>query len=356
MRAGAVLEALASCYRVSVLIAPLYASFVKEMPASLRDLCQSVIRIPAGSMDGSPADAGEGFDIVHVFRLAALGAASPYLKDARTAARHLDLDDIESKTLRRIAQLQRENGEEALAAATEVQARKAELLETVAFRQFQRIYVCSEPDRRELHARCQAEICVLPNVMHAPSEVGARRPDGVWRFLFVGTLGYYPNEDAVVYFATQILPLIRQAAGCPVEFTVAGTGASANLRKMARDLPGVILQGSQPDLAAVYQAADIAIVPIRAGGGTRIKILEAFAHGRPVVASTIGAEGLDIEAGEHLLIGDTPQAFSDCCLSLMTDDELRERVITNALALLRGAYSADTLRQIVTRQAPLTKR
>ena len=283
---------------------------------------------------------------MHVYRLASLAAAKPYLNDDRTGARHVDMDDIDSKTLRRIAALQRENHADALADQNEAAARKAELLEVIAVRQFQRLYVCSEADRQELLPRCQAEICVLPNVVHPPALVSPRVTDGTWRLLFAGTLGYYPNEDAVVYFCTRVLPLVRQLASCPVEVTVVGPGVTAHLSDVARN-SGVHLAGFVPDLAPAYQAADTVIVPLRAGGGTRIKILEAFAYGCPVVASTLGAEGIDALPEQHLLIADTPESFAECCLRLMQDRLLRERLAANALALVRRAYSPEALRRTV---------
>jgi len=346
MRAGAVLEALAASFRVSVLTAPVYTLFAKQMPDALRQRCHAVVQIPAGEFGGSIEYESQFFDVVHVFRLASLAAAKPYLNDDRTGARHLDLYDIESKTLRRIAALQRENHAEPLADENEAAARRAELLEVVAFRQFQRLYVCSVADRQELLRRRQAEICVLPNVVRPPAFIPPRVPDGTWRLLFAGTLGYYPNEDAVVYFCTRVLPLVRQLASCPVEVTVVGPGASAHLSDVARNA-GVHLAGAVPNVAPAYQAADTVIVPIRAGGGTRIKILEAFAYGCPVVASTLGAEGIDARPEEHLLIADTPQSFAGCCLRLMQDRLLRERLVANALALLRRSYSPEALQRIV---------
>jgi glycosyltransferase involved in cell wall biosynthesis len=346
MRAGAVLQALAQSYRVSVLTATLYRSLTKQMPEPLRQLCHDVVEIPVEEIGGSVAYRDQLFDVVHVFRLASLPAARQYLNDDRSRAGHLDLDDIESKTYRRIAALQRDNHEENLASGSDAAARKAELLEGIAVRQFQRLYVCSEADRQQLLSRCQAEICVLPNVVHPPASVAPRTPDGIWRLLFVGTLGYYPNEDAVAYFGARVLPLIRQSANCPVEVRVAGHGASTRLRAVAREA-GVELVGLVPDLAPTYHAADVVIVPIRAGGGTRIKILEAFAHGRPVVASTLGAEGIDALPEQHLLIADTSDGFADCCLRLSQDESLRERLIANALALVRRAYTPEALQRTV---------
>lgn len=345
MRAGTTLEALAHSYRVSLLTALLYPSLTKEMPASLRQLCEDVIEIPAAQIGGSAAYEHQHFDIVHVFRMASLGTAEPYLKDERTQARHLDLDDIESKTRRRIAALQRQNGHMDMARETESAARKAEMLEVIAFRRFGRIYVCSEPDRQELRERCQAEVLVLPNVVR-PAPLPPREADGIWRLLFVGSLKYYPNEDAVIYFCTRILPRIRALAACKVEVVIAGPGASTLLREVAREA-GVRLVGAMRDLTAVYQSADAVIVPIRAGGGTRIKILEAFAHGRPVISSSIGAEGIDARREEHLLIADTPEDFADCCLQLMTDRLLTQRLAAKALELLHRSYTPEILQLTV---------
>jgi glycosyltransferase involved in cell wall biosynthesis len=346
MRAGVVLEALAYSYRVSVLTALLQPAFTKHMPASLRQLCEDVIEIPASQIGGSAAYERQLFDVVHVFRLASLQAAGPYLKEGRTQARHLDLDDIESKTRRRIAALQRQNGLETLARRTEAAARNAEMLEVVAFRRFGRIYVCSEGDRRELRERCQAEVVVLPNVVRPAPFFPPRAADGTWRLLFVGTLGYYPNEDAVVHFCTNILPLIRATAACKVELVIAGIGGSPQLRVVAREA-GARLAGAMPDLTPVYQSADAVIVPIRAGGGTRIKILEAFTHGRPVISSTIGAEGIDARAEEHLLIADTPEVFAYCCVRVMTDRLLWQRLAANALQLTHRVYTPEILRSTV---------
>jgi len=346
MRAGAVLEALAYSYRVSVLTALLQPAFTKHMPASLRQLCEDVIEIPASQIGGSAAYERQLFDVVHVFRLASLQAAGPYLKEGRTQARHLDLDDIESKTRRRIAALQRQNGLETLARQTEAAARNAEMLEVVVFRRFGRIYVCSEGDRQELRERCQAEVVVLPNVVRPSPFFPPRSADGTWRLLFVGTLGYYPNEDAIVYFCTSVLPRIRASAACKVELVIAGIGGSPQLREVAHAV-GARLAGAMPDLSAVYQSADAVIVPIRAGGGTRIKILEAFTQGRPVISSTIGAEGIDARGEEHLLIADTPEAFADCCVRLMTDRLLWQRLVANALELTHRVYTTEILRSTV---------
>ncbi len=202
MRAGMVLEALCERYRVSLVAISLYTTLENEVPEFLRRLCENVaiLQPDARTIDQVRQAVGVGcqFDIVHVFRLAAMEFVHPYLREVRGRSRlHLDLDDIESKTNRRIADLYRISGNNALANETLANAQRSSSMEAVAFRLFDRIYVCSEGDRRELSDRCRTEIRVLSNAVRLPATVRPRAASGVFRFLFVGTLGYYPNQDGV---------------------------------------------------------------------------------------------------------------------------------------------------------------
>ncbi len=108
------------------------------------------------------------------------------------------------------------------------------------------------------------------------------------RLLFVGTLGYFPNADAARFLCRDIVPALRRLSGHAIVVDLAGAGDTTGLRDIAQ-MPEVTLLGYVEDLAPLYAAADIAVAPLRAGGGTRIKILEAFAHGVPVVATWLAA-------------------------------------------------------------------
>ena len=354
MRAGAVLEALSENYHISLLVAPAsdYNIFDRKLPASLRKLCDDAVVVPPKGdlhyriQESSDIYRDQRFDIVHVFRLAAIPFARPYLnRTHRIGTRHhLDLDDIESKTHRRIAELYREAGNAAMTAEEEEKARRLELLETVAFRIFDRIYVCSEADRRDLLNRaCRAEVSVLRNVVRLPPRVlgSVFR----FRFLFIGTLQYYPNEDAVRYFCARILPLIREQARIPFVVDIVGRGGAEHLRDLA--CPNLNLIGEVPQVGLYYEASDAVIVPLRAGGGTRIKILEAFSYGRPVVTTSIGVEGLDALPDEHILVADTPETFAAACLQLMSDTALRQHLVEKATALLRQSYTLEGLKETV---------
>ena len=101
--------------------------------------------------------------------------------------------------------------------------------------------------------------------------------------------------------------------------------------------------------APFYEQADAAVVPLRAGGGTRIKLLEAFAHGVPVVSTSVGAEGLDVEAGRHLLIADDPAGLADACRRLMEEPGLADRLRAEALRLVAARYATGRVVEVIRR-------
>jgi glycosyltransferase involved in cell wall biosynthesis len=285
------------------------------------------------------------FEIIHGFRLISAPYAQLYLTRSKGCAKHhLDLDDIESKTHRRIAELYRKAGAETLALREEQDVRRLELLETVAYHTFDRIYVCSESDQQELLARTarvedtKPDVCVLRNAVRSPT----RTPGRVFRFLFVGSLSYYPNHDGIRFFCTQILPLIRDQAESSVVVDIVGRD-SEGLRDLAGANVNVI--GQVADVGIHYEACDAVIVPLRAGGGTRIKILEAFSYKRPVVTTSMGVEGIDAIPDRHALIGDTPEDFATACLQLMYDPDLGRYLAENATDLLQRSHTVDNLRK-----------
>jgi glycosyltransferase involved in cell wall biosynthesis len=345
MRAGNVLEALAARYRVSLLVVPLYPSMDATLPPAFAAMCERHLVLPAGAC--RQVYRARDFDCVHVFRLAAIPIMDACVDLSGHPFLQLDLDDIESKANRRLADLCRINGLEDQASALDAEAARLAKTEDAAFDRFNRVFVCSLCDQRELQARTLTEIAVLPNTIHPAAAIADRADNGgIFRFLFVGSLGVYANEDAVVYFCEQILPILRRQAPRPFAVHVVGTYPSARLCEIAESA-GVRVVGPVPEVASWYRAADAVIVPLRAGGGTRIKILEAFHYGRPVVSTPLGAEGLDARHGEHLLIADHPAGFADHCRMLMEDSNLSARIAESAAALLQERYAMVSAQKIV---------
>jgi glycosyltransferase involved in cell wall biosynthesis len=241
------------------------------------------------------------FDVVHIFRLAALPYAESYLdpKARRPPQRHLDLDEIESVTHSRIAALCRATGHNEAARREEEAAQRCAALEQRVLKQLDRIYVSSKIERSRLVDLGLSDLRLLPNTVRVPEPPPPY--DGPPSFLFVGTLGYFPNEDAVRWLAQEVFPRMQEWS---LSVRIAGSGATDALGHLAGDA-GMAMLGKVEDLAPLYRSTTGVLVPLRAGGGTRIKVLEAMAYRRPVVSTTFGVEGLEVTAGEHVLLGDS---------------------------------------------------
>src|SRR5207249_9321009 len=126
------------------------------------------------------------------------------------------------------------------------------------------------------------------------------------------------------YFVQEAWPLIRRARP-QARFRIVGRNPPRNVRRLER-VEGVEVVGTVPDVRPYLAAASVVVVPLLVGGGTRIKIFEAMAMGKAVVSTRIGAEGLPVNSGEHLLLADSPVDFADAVLQLLNDDAERGRI------------------------------
>lgn len=344
MRGGMVLEALSREYRVSLLVVPLYPPFETAIPEYFLGLCERSAYTSADEAVG--VFRSHSFDVIHAFRLSVLLYARAYFGERGKQFRCLDLDDIESTTHRRMGALYRTNGDSPRAAEEETAANRHLLLEGVAFRMVDQVYVCSESDRLRLIERCPADVAVVPNAVREPANI-APADSGIFRFLFLGNLSYYPNHDAVVWFCSAILPLIRQRTSIPFEVDIAGRNAPENSEMLVVQA-GARFVGGVPDVAPLYAAAHAVIAPLRTGGGSRIKILEAFSYGRPVITTPAGIEGIEAVNGHDVLIRESAEEFADGCIRLMTDRPAGDRLARNARVLWSRAYSSEALQRKVS--------
>jgi len=143
--------------------------------------------------------------------------------------------------------------------------------------------------------------------------------------LFLGSMDWLPNIDGMRWFQSAILPRLRQAMpGCTV--TIVGRNPTPEISRMAEEIPGLTVTGTVPDVRPYLWGARVSIVPLRIGGGTRLKIFEAMAAGVPVVSTTVGAEGLDVSHPNQIRLADTPEDFAAQCLELLTAEPVRTRV------------------------------
>lgn len=169
---------------------------------------------------------------------------------------------------------------------------------------------------------------------------GATQPT---HLVYNGALTYSVNYDAMSFFLSAIFPLIK-AQSANVSLTITGTTTGVDLSALPLN-GSVRLSGYVDDIRPLFTEASICVVPLREGGGTRLKILEAMALGTPVVSTTKGAEGLEVVDGEHLLLADDAHFFAQRTLELMRNAELRRRLTENARRLVEQKYDWEEIGQ-----------
>jgi glycosyltransferase involved in cell wall biosynthesis len=170
---------------------------------------------------------------------------------------------------------------------------------------------------------------------------------------FVGALDYEPNTEAVEWFVREVLPRVR--AQVP-DACVRIVGRGAERVAWAAEVPGVQLVGAVPELAAELDRADVSIVPIRVGAGTRLKVVEALANRLPLVTTTVGCEGIDVRNGHDALIADDAASFAGACVRLLSDGALRQRLADAGAELFARRYDWDGIEATVAELARSTVR
>ncbi|MFN8668505.1 MAG: glycosyltransferase family 4 protein [Gemmatimonadaceae bacterium] len=208
-------------------------------------------------------------------------------------------------------------------------------------REFDRIIAVSEDDRRTLLARDAAlPIDVVPNGVDTRALQPLPEHGGRPSILFVGSMAYRPCADAAIWLVREILPRLR-ATIPDLEVWIVGKFPPADVLALAA--PGVFVMGEVPDVVPYYSRASLAVVPLRAGGGTRLKILESMALGRVVVSTTLGAEGLEVSDGTDIVLADSASAMADAIGGLVRDAERRRAIARTARALVERSYDWDDI-------------
>ena len=204
--------------------------------------------------------------------------------------------------------------------------RKMRRYETAACEQADYTIAVSEEDREQLSgASPDCRIASVPTGVDVdyfkPGEDDWENPQEI---VFTGSMDWHPNEDAILYFIETILPSVRREVP-GATLTVVGRNPSDKLKKVAAGAK-VTVTGTVDDIRPYVEQAAVYIVPLRIGGGTRLKIPEALAMGKAIVSTTIGAEGLPLEEGRHILRADEPKVFADRVVELLRDREHRKRL------------------------------
>ncbi|MEI7935832.1 MAG: glycosyltransferase family 4 protein [Verrucomicrobiota bacterium] len=212
------------------------------------------------------------------------------------------------------------------------------------------IFACSELDRQAFVECSGLPSFTVPNGVDTRFfQFDDRAEKAQSRtLLFTGSLQYPPNADGLGFFLDEIWPrLTEQLPG--IEFLVAGAGAGAELRGRLERTPQVRFAGEVPDMRPLARRAGVAVCPLRIGSGTRLKILEYMSWGTPVVSTSQGAEGLEAQDGEHLLLADEPEPFIQAVLRLLNDQPLFDSMRHAARHFVEQRYDWDIIGNMANR-------
>jgi polysaccharide biosynthesis protein PslH len=207
---------------------------------------------------------------------------------------------------------------------------------------FDVVSICAEPDRQTLLKNApNAKIEILQNGIDLayfhPLSSNIVEENSI---IFTGNMTYAPNEDGIIYFCEQILPLI--VCQIPnVKLYIVGKSPSPKVRRLASDR--IIVTGLVMDLREYYARAQVAVCPIRFGAGTLNKVIEPMAMGIPVVSTSISCAGMNSVDGENILFGDTPEDFADATIRLLTIPSLREKIAIGGKNLVLQSHDWEQI-------------
>ena len=223
-----------------------------------------------------------------------------------------------------------------------LQWHKMRRFEAEAGRQFDAVIAVSQQDRETFEREYGWQHV---EVIDTAVDLDYFRPNGKReepdRVVFVGSMDWLPNQGGVQHFVESVWPKIHKKRPRST-FQIVGRNPPSTVTRLA-ETPGVEILGTVPDIRPYLAEAAVVVVPLLVGGGTRLKIFEAMAMKKAVVSTSLGAEGLDIQSGEHVMLADTPDEFADAVTGLLEDSELRMRLGADARRLVVDNYSSETV-------------
>lgn len=379
MRCGFLLDAYARAFQVDLAVVPLAAAggelddfvmrrvrranvFAAAEPDSLFGLIERLkddaARRAAFERYGRPAlmsrlteplradlaswCAAANYKVVHVSRLYLAELAAPWLA-ARGAFCVLDCDEDDAAAHHRIARMYQRAGDGQAAAWARAEAAAFARVAAEWLPRFDCLMSAAASESRSLSQRAgNRPVCTIPNTV-AVRPAAARRPHGGTRrartILFVGNMSYAPNAEAVKWFAARVWPRLRQSTKAPLRLLIVGANPPASIARLDGGY-GIRVTGAVAAVAPFYAAADLAVVPLRGGGGTRIKLIEAAERGVPLVSTAFGACGTSLRDGRELLIAEDPAAFAAACTLLLAEPRRAAAMAARARRRVRLHYDA----------------
>jgi glycosyltransferase involved in cell wall biosynthesis len=227
----------------------------------------------------------------------------------------------------------------------ELQAKRMFAYEGEVCRRVKNVIAVSENDADAMRAGYGVQrVDAVPTGVDLEFFARPSKPEPAADLVFLGSMDWMPNIDGMEWFVAEVLPLIRKRRP---ESTLAIVGRKpvAAIEELARRDSRIRVTGTVPDVRPYLWGSAASIVPLRIGGGTRLKIYEAMAARIPVVSTAVGAEGLDVQEGETIFIADQPESFAERCLALLEEPPLRCRVASAAWDMIAERYSWEVVSQ-----------
>lgn len=207
---------------------------------------------------------------------------------------------------------------------------------------FKKVFVCSDVDYDFLTKKFNFNNCtIVPNAITVDDYASVSNSccSNFKNILICGNLSYQPNEDSVLWFVNKIFPIIQKSVN--VKLVIAGANPKNTIYELLKFNSQIEVHANVPDMKVYLNKASLVAVPLRSGSGTRIKILEAMASHRPVVSTTIGAEGLGVTHQKHCLIADTINDFANECIMVLQKPYNFNEMINNAFNYVRNNYDSS---------------
>jgi polysaccharide biosynthesis protein PslH len=278
------------------------------------------------------AYSGRSYDLIHVGRAYMAEAGLAFAGGARLS---LDIDENDAAVWRSFAARRRRTGDFAAAAMLEVDSEALEREMASALPRFDLLFASSAAEASSLSRLAPSRsITVAPNAASARSFPFHR--DHGEAVVFVGGLGYWPNADGLAWLLSRVWPEVASRRPQAALWLV-GAGMTPDIRRLARQ-PGVRTFGAVPDLAPIYRRAALAVAPLRCGGGTRIKIIEAALAGVATVATPFAAAGLPLRDGCDAWLANSDRDFAQAIVAALGDPAERRRRAASARRRLAGRH------------------
>ncbi len=230
-----------------------------------------------------------------------------------------------------------------------LEARRVKAYEAMLMQSYDHVLAVTEVDRRLLVQAVQetnvgeiepltAPVTVIPIAVDTQVLQPVQRQPGSLNILTLGTLHYPPNADGIRWFAREVFPLVRDQIP-EASLTIVGKNPPPDFLELAAGRPESIqVTGYVADLTPYFQRAALMVVPVRAGSGMRVRILEAFARGMPLVTTTIGLEGIEAQPGTDILVADAAEDFAQAVITLLRDTRLQDALADRGRRLAETRY------------------